>query len=1095
MAYLRYPHIQGQTIAFTAADDVWLAPAEGGRAWRLTSDRAPVKHPRISPDQQTVAFISTRDGHPEVYAATIGTGAITRLTYWGGQYTALLGWAPDGRLLAATNAGEFTRRNHVVRALALDGQWERLDYGSASGLAISERGTVALTTPYSRPPAHWKRYRGGTAPKLWLHPGGKRSGKSQWSQPLAEETAGMVDPLWIGDSLVFTSDRAATFPKNTTEQANLWVLENATKGKKKNLTPTQLTFQDEQTGYVRDATSDGERIIWHSRGELYLLDSLKASPRRLELTLPGSAAAEQHPSPTDALRALVPDHGADASLVSWRGATYWLAHREGPARALEARSGVRTRDPLPLGKTGKAVLVTDAAGEDSLEIHTLDGSADPQRILTGELGRVLSLAADPVGERLAAITHEGRILLISLNEKKTGLQPEVTEVSRSSHGESAHPSFSPDGRYLLFSRPTSGESQLHQLVLIDTRAKQPTAVPVTSGQFNDRSPAFTFDGKYVVFLSDRTFDPQYDAHEFALSFAGATRPWLLPISAADPAPFGPSPQGWQISSPPAGPGSKTDAKDTDQTPPASPDLDADAEQRLVPFPVPSAEYAELRTAANGVLWIAKSTETGELGTRRAGVPGEQSPDQLIRWDFTTRKAEPIVEKLNSYAVSGDGQRLVILEGENVTVVPADRKVENDDDARITVDLSRLRRSLDWQAEALQMFDETCRLMTQQFWREDMDGVDWAGVIERWRPVVEKTRTQDDLVDLLWETVGELNTSHAYVIPDDKKAPGARRRLGFLGAEFTPDEQGVRIERILPGESTEPQARSPLHAPGVNAAAGDVITAVDGIPADPKTGPGAQLVGAAEKPVELTLLRGEGKEQSSRRVVVVPLSSEAELRYQDWVRSRREYVAEKSGGRLGYLHVPDMVSTGWAQLHRDLRLASRAEGIIADVRFNSGGHTSQLVISRLAQRVVAWARARHEETYDSYPSQASRGPVVLVANEHSGSDGDIVNGIAQALEIGPVVGVRTWGGVVGIDGRFDLVDGTVVTQPKYSYWMEGKGWGVENHGIDPDIEVIHDPGQLFAADDPQLDRAIEEAFSHLAETPAATPPQLPEPKMR
>lgn len=400
--------------------------------------------------------------------------------------------------------------------------------------------------------------------------------------------------------------------------------------------------------------------------------------------------------------------------------------------------------------------------------------------------------------------------------------------------------------------------------------------------------------------------------------------------------------------------------------------------------------------------------------------------------------------------------------------------------------------IDPQAEWHQMFDENARLMRDHYWREDMNGVDWDGVVARWRPVVDKVRTADDFADMLWETVAELNTSHAYVMPPREDAPGLDRKLGFLGADLEPAKQGWRITRMLPSESSDPEAYSPLRAAGVDAQVGDLILAVDGQAVDPVAGPAKQLIGAAGKPVSLTLGRSG---QAPRRVVVVPLADESTLRYQDWVRSCREYVAEKSGGRLGYLHVPDMTSTGWAQLHRDLRRATRAEGVIADVRYNSGGHTSQLVIARLGARVAAWNQARYEERMGTYPDNAPRGPVVLVTNRNAGSDGDIVNAAAQALQIGPVVGERTWGGVVGIDGRFDLVDGTVVTQPRYSFWIEGKGWGVENHGVDPDIEVIDDPAHMLRAEDPQLDRAIAEAFARLEQTPAAQPPELSEPQVR
>jgi tricorn protease len=353
---------------------------------------------------------------------------------------------------------------------------------------------------------------------------------------------------------------------------------------------------------------------------------------------------------------------------------------------------------------------------------------------------------------------------------------------------------------------------------------------------------------------------------------------------------------------------------------------------------------------------------------------------------------------------------------------------------------------------------------------------------------------DDLVDLLWETVGELNTSHAYVNPPAPRGDQSRR-LGLLGADLSPADGGWRIDRILPGESSDPQARSPLRAAGVGAQAGDLVVAVGGRPVDPAVGPAASLIGTAGQPVELTLRpAGTDGDGGDRRVVVVPVESEEGLRYQDWVLGRSAYVREHSGGRLGYVHVPDMMSLGWAQLHRDLHVAAEAEGLVVDVRYNRGGHISQLVLEQLARRVVGWSVARHAAVAGPYPENGLRGPVVFVANEFSGSDGDIVNAGAQAMGLGPVVGVRTWGGVIGIDGRFELVDGTKITQPRYATWLQGYGWGVENHGVDPDTEVVHSPDVYDSPADPQLDRAIAEALQRLAATPAIQPPPMPEPRV-
>ncbi|WP_238154398.1 S41 family peptidase [Ornithinimicrobium sufpigmenti] len=1120
--YLRYPHLHEDLLTFVAADDVWIAPVDGGRAWRLTHDSVPAAYPRFAPDGAHVAFVSHRDGHPEVYAVPVAGGAPRRLTWWGAKNTRVLGWDGPDRVLVASHAGQANLRHLVVRSVGLDGSVRTPPWGPAWGVSVREDGLVALVTPGSRPPAHWKRYRGGTAPRLWL---GRDEGGDAlaWQRLLREDTASIVDPMWVDGRLLLVSDRAALLPGTAEEadrQANLWAFGEGVVGRgiSEDATPEQLTDQGPDLGYVRDATTDGHRVVWHSRGRIWLLDRLDGTPRHVEVSLPGAAASPYSLEPTTRLGPVRPDHGGDASLVSWHGAVHWLAHREGPARALAADDAVRAREPRFLGRTGRVVMVTDAAGEDRLEVHDLaaDAGAGPRVVASGELGRVLHLAADPAGERVATISHDGAVRLVDVGrspaaegsqagaEVGSGGGPEqaagaVREVARSEQGEALHPSFSPDGRYLLWSQPSSGEAELHRLMVLDTRDSAAEAVALTSGTFHDHSPAFTRDGRHVVFLSDRTFDPDYDTHEFALSFSGSTRPWLIPLAADQAPPFGPTAQGWRLSEVDVkkdqrGSGAPSgDAPETDDIPAASPDLDAaGAEQRIVPFPVPSGRYRDLRVVKDGVVWVREAGEAGQLGARRAGVTAEPGTDTVELWSFPKRSLTTIVEKVDTLEVSGDGKRLVVRHKDSVTVTPADRKPEDEDPAVVAVDLERLRRQVSPRELWRQMFDENGRIMREHYWRSDMDGVDWDAVLERWRPLVDAVATHDDLVDLLWETVGELNTSHAYVTAPEANNPAmARRKLGLLGADLARSEDGWRIERILPGESSDPEARSPLAAAGVGAQAGDLIVAVDGAPVDPAYGPATRLMGAAGKPVELTLRR----DGNDRRVVVVPLADEEVLRYQDWVRSRRDYVRERSGGRLGYVHVPDMMSSGWAQLHRDLRHASAREGLIADVRYNRGGHTSQLVLARLAAQTVGWAPARHYAEAGRYPSIAPRGPVVLVANENSGSDGDIVNAAGQAMGLGPVVGMRTWGGVVGIDGRFDLVDGTSITQPRYAFWLAGKDWGVENHGVDPDIKVEHTPADFFGPDDPQLDRAMAEALRLLEERPAATAPTLPAPRVR
>ncbi|MGW7405441.1 S41 family peptidase [Streptomyces sp. NPDC054833] len=1046
-------------VAFTAEDDVWLAPLDGGRAWRVGADNVPVSHPRISPDGTTVAWTSTRDGAPEAHIAPVTGGPAKRLTHWGSWRTQVRGWTPDGQVLALTTHGQASLRRSWAHAVPLDGgPATALPYGPVGDVAFGPR-TVLLSAPMGREAAWWKRYRGGTAGKLWID----AEGTGEFAR-LHEELDGNLEyPLWVGDRIAFLSDHEGTgaLYSSLADGSGL-----------RRHTPLDGF-------YARHAATDGSRVVYSSAGELWLLDDLEsAEPRRLDVRL-GGPRVDLQPYPVDASRwfgAASPDHGARGSAVSVRGAIHWITHRSGPARALAAKPGVRARLPRAFRADGEewVVWVTDAEGDDALEFAPATGLAPgaiPRRLAAGQLGRVLELAMAPDGSRAAVAAHDGRLLLV---ERETG---EVREVDRSADGEVSGLAFSPDSAWLAWSHP--GPRPLSQLKLAHTTDLSVTeATPL---RFQDYAPAFTLDGKHLAFLSNRSFDPVYDEHVFDLAFVVGDRPHLITLAATTPSPFGPQRHGRPFETP-----DKDETPDSEGTPTTRVDLEGLAE-RVVPFPVEAARYSNLRAAKDGVLWLRHPVQ-GVLGASRATPDAPEPKTELERYDLAQRRIEHLAADADHFEVSGDGKRVLLWSDGRLRVVPSDRRAAHDDDGdtSVTVDLARVRQSVDPAAEWRQMYDEAGRIMRDHFWRPDLSGVDWDGVLDRYRPLLGRIATHDDLVDLLWEVQGELGTSHAYVQPRGGYGDGARQ--GLLGADISRHPDGSwRIDRILPSETSDPEAHSPLAAPGVAVRAGDAIVAVAGHPVDPVTGPGPLLVGTAGQPVELTISPSGGGEL--RHAVVVPIADEEPLRYHDWVTGRRAYVHERSGGRLGYLHVPDMQAPGWAQIHRDLRVEVAREGLVVDVRENRGGHTSQLVVEKLARRIVGWVLPRGLRPY-SYPQDAPRGPVVAVANEFSGSDGDIVNAAIRALGIGPVVGTRTWGGVIGIDSRYHLVDGTLITQPKYAFWLEGYGWGVENHGVDPDVEVVQRPQDWAAGRDPQLDEAIRLALAALEERPARTPPGLP-----
>ena len=598
------------------------------------------------------------------------------------------------------------------------------------------------------------------------------------------------------------------------------------------------------------------------------------------------------------------------------------------------------------------------------------------------MGRILHAIPSPDGSRVAISTHDNRVLLVRLGgvedpagEKDTekagtgssqssaqgssegsSWQQESTvpdptlegvqELGRSTGGEISHLCFSPDSRFLVWAQPAPQSWQLSSLMLADTEESEPQAVPLTSGKYQDLSPSFSADGKYLALLSMRTFETVYDDLVFDLGFVNAQRPFLIPLEATTADPFGPHPDGWGLETGEEKPGAHpegsaqhassgekgADGAHAAQAEPvgaASPAgaAEADApqrtvidlesiEERIVPFPVESSNYSHLQAVKDGFIWL-HHPQAVALGTSRAGVEGEAPGPSLELWSLKDRKLTVLAQNVSDVRVSGDGEHLVIKQGEEWLHIPAGRKVEDEDPARVSICLKRLRLVVDPVAERRGMLWDNYRIMAQQYWREDMDGQDWHAMCSWYDETVDRLVTDDDFQDMMWEVVGELGTSHAYVqgAPFTVAEP---MPAAYLGCELERRDGDLVISRILPGDSSDPDARSPLLAPGVAARVGDAIVRVDGREVGPD-GIEPLLIGSADRPTEL-VLRRDGLE---RRVVVRPLPADGQLRYQNWVATCRQRVKELSGGRLGYLHIPDMVSNGWAQMHRDLREASPA----------------------------------------------------------------------------------------------------------------------------------------------------------------------------
>ncbi|WP_329431696.1 S41 family peptidase [Streptomyces anthocyanicus] len=1144
VSYLRLPHLSGDQLCFVAEDDLWLASLDGpGRAWRLTVDRTKAGPPRFSPDGRHIAYTSWRTLVPEVHLVPVDGGPGRQLTHWGGLDTRVCGWSPpdpDGTtaVLAVASHGEpFSHLTWAYKVTPDGDPGRKLPWGPVTDIQAAdldgERRTLLLTGTPPHEPAAWKRYRGGATGRLWLH--GER---------LLPDLGGhLCAPMFVGGRIAFLSDHEGV--------GNLYSCAYDGTGLRRHT--------DHDAFYARNAASDGTRVVYQCAGDLWIVDDLApgSAPRRLDVRLSGPRAGRRtHQVPAaQHVGGISVDETGRASAVVVRGSLYWLTHRDGPARTIADTPGVRVRLPEMLGESGRIAYVTDAEGEDAVEISYLPratGGRAARRLASGRLGRVLELVSDPAGDRLAVASHDGRLLILDVAEPDTevtlaleavdaGYPPDagdedaagtaaradsapdapaedtdardiaagtgtgdiadadaaaggtvtpgspgtpataggqVTELIRSVNGPVRDLAFSPDGTWLTWSHPGIGRT-LRQIKMARIDGPEGTlVVDVTNGRFEDENPVFTRDGRYLAFLSWRGFDPVYDVHTGDLSFPLGCRPYLVPLSSATPSPFALNPEG----RPAAG---GLDPLEDEPGEGGAVMVEVEGlESRVTPFPVTASKYSALEPVAGGGLVWLRWPISGALGETFANPADPSERPTLEHFNLAKAKKSELVDHLDWFRVSGDGSRLVVLDEGELRAVPASEV--GDGDSTTWIDLRRILHEVDPAAEWRQAYDEAGRLIRAYFWDPGMCGIDWDAVLDQYRPLLERVASPDEFADLLREVLGELGTSHAYVVAARRNEGPAhyQRWQGLLGANLACRDGRWLVRRILPGDSSDSKARSPLAGTGIRD--GAVLTHVDGRPVDPVLGPSPLLAGAGGTTVELTFAPAEGCQGPSRRVAVVPLVDERPLRYQDWVAKRREVVRELSGGRCGYLHIPDMGGSGWAQFNRDLRMEVSRPALIVDVRGNAGGHISELVIEKLTRTILGWDLTRDAQPV-SYTSNAPRGPVVAVADEATSSDGDMITAAFKLLRLGPVVGQRTWGGVVGMTGRHRLGDGSVITVPMNAAWFDAYGWSVENYGVAPDVEALRTPLDWAEGRYPVLDEAVRLALELLETSPPATPP--------
>ena len=1063
-AYLRFPTIAGDTIVFGSEDDLWSVPATGGTARRLTANLAETSRPRLSPDGALVAFTSREEEHPEVWVMPAAGGAARRLTYLGVETTTVAGWSPDGRVLATSTAGQPFRR--WTMPLLLDPETralERLQTGPCRAMAWAPDGRGTVIGRNARDPAQWKRYRGGTAGQLWVD----RSRHGTFRRILADNPADLAHPMWVGNRIYFVSDHEGI--------GNIYsVRPNGSDLRR---------HTDHDEFYARLPASDGTRIVYQHAGDLWLLDPAADATTRLEIDT-GSPRVQRN-------RRFVPaeDFLTDYSVhpdgrsvvVEARGQLVDLPLWEDAPRPLRPGSGVRQRLAAWLPDQRSIVAVSDEGGDEHLVVHAEDGV---RRLdVPDDLGDVIELVAAPRGDARVAVVNQRHELWVVDASAGTARM-----VDASAGGALTDAAWSPDGRWIAYSFADSLDTRSIRVAAADGG----TIHRVTRPEFRDFKPTWDPTGRFLYFLSARVFDPVVDEHYLDLNFPRTVKPFVVPLRAGDRSPFRPEPRPMKQS--------------TQEQPPTAADelvveIDPDGlDRRAMQLPVDVGRYLELAVLPDAVLVLSTPIE----GSLARDIFGSDVPatSAIERIDIPSGKKTPLVQGVTSFQVSADGSTLIYRAGKRLRVLAAGQKPPEgpdvgDEPGRASgwLDLGRIRLEVDPGAEWRQMYREAWRLQRDYFWDEDMSGVDWPRVYDRYLPLLDRIGARSELADVLWEMQGELGTSHAYEIGGEYRKPPSYP-LGFLGADLVLDRNGRwKVEHIVRADHWDPAQGSPLEVPGVGIAEGDTILAVNGREVGRDRPPAAELVHQAGIPVELTV--GDGRGRKPRRVVVTTVRAEEPLRYREWVEARRASVRDATDGRVGYLHVPDMGTHGFAEFHRAFLVESSRDALIVDIRDNGGGFVSQLLLEKLARRRLGWDVLRHAPAWP-YPMHSPAGPMVAVTNENAGSDGDIFSHCWKLLELGPLVGTRTWGGVVGIDITRKLVDGGITTQPQASFWFRDVGFGVENYGTDPTVVVDKTPQDWAAGKDPQLDRAIALATRALKSWKPAAPtrgerPRLPLPK--
>ena len=1057
--YYRFPAIHGDTIVFVAEGDLWRVPVAGGVAQRLTSHPGQESLPAISPDGLTVAFSAAYEGPDEMYTMPIAGGLPTRRT-WEGRQAVVVGWTPDGKLLYATEGFSTLPQQQLVTIDPATGARAVLPLAQASDGCYDDAGTLFFTRlPFQG--SHTKRYSGGMAQNLWkLAPGDHEA------TPLTADFAGTSkEPMWWQGRLYFVSDRDGAM--------NLWSM------RPDGGTLAQHTRHD---GWdVATPTLSEGRIAYKLGADIRVYDIATGRDAAVPITLASDFDQLREKwvdKPMDYLTsAHVSPDGSRIALTA-RGEVFVAPAKQGRLVGVTRRDGVRYRQArfMPDGKTLTAL--SDESGEVEWWRLPANGVGAGEQ-LTAD-GKVLRFdgVASPDGAKIAYWDKDLELWIFDITAKRS------TMIGTSPHYGFGAVSWSPDSRFLAYGVPAPNTfTQIEIYSIADGASSE-----LTSDRTESDSPVWSPDGGWVYFLSDRSLDsavpspwgprqPEPFLDTPTKLYAVALKPGLR-------FPFAPDDELKPAEEKHDEKGKKGEAESKEKKgEPAKVSVTIDAAglaDRLWEVPVDAGRYSSLSANKSRLFWLS------------SGV-GDDEHGDLVALDIGNDDPEPkaIVEDVDSYELSGDGSKLLLRKGDDLYVLASDAGEKADlKDAK--VDLSTWRFSVQPREEFRQMFREAWRLERDYFYDTGMHGVDWPAMLAKYQPLVDRVADRAELSDLLAQMVSELSALHIFVYGGDLRKGKDDVAPGCLGALLERDEPagGWRVRHVYRGDPDYPGEWSPLARPDVAVHEGDVIVAINGVPALTAADPAALLRGQAGKQALLHVQPGVGE---ARDVIVTPITpgEEADLRYAEWKLTRRERVDAASGSSIGYVHLRAMGGGNWVEWVRSFYPVFDRAGLIIDVRHNRGGNIDSWVLEKLLRKAWFYWQPRRGNTYWNM-QYAFRGHMVVLVDQRTASDGEAFAEGFRRLGLGKVIGTRTWGGEIWLSSSNTLVDKGIATAAETGVYGPEGDWLIEGRGVEPDITVDNLPRATFDGGDAQLDAAIRYLQEAIRKDPLPVPSPPPHP---